>query len=150
MVNLLDTLRSSALTNEQLDRYVGELTPLGEFTTATPMTFRAGLGVDVAAYAPDLDLPLLVEIEGEVPLNDAPGNPEDPRVSIGGDWRMSETFSLRSGLSIGGVSGVGLGLGAGWRPVEWLTIDAGTSELNALFNRKRVDLAVRVMAAFTQ
>jgi hypothetical protein len=143
-----DTLKSSAVSNEQFDRYIGELTPIGDFSTPTPMTFRAGVGCDVAAYVPDLELPLLVELEGEAPLNNALGNASDPRIALGADWHVSNEFSVRSGISIGGVSGFGLGLGAGWRPVEWLAIDAGTGELNALFNGKRVDAAIRASVGF--
>jgi hypothetical protein len=151
--NLHDTLGSSAITNEQLDRYVGELTPIADFTTSMPMTFRAGIGVDLSAYSSSGTLegdrlPLLVNIEGEVPLNHEAGNPEDPRVAVGVDWRASEEFSLRSGISIGGTNGFGFGLGAGWRPLEWLALDAGTSELNAIFNGKRVDFAIRAMVGF--
>jgi hypothetical protein len=143
-----DTLQNSGVTNEQLRRYQGTLEPISSFSSQTPAVFRAGLGVDVGAYVPEMSGRLLLDIEGEVPLNDVPGNSPDPRLAIGGDWGISDEVSLRTGVSGGGTNNFGIALGVGVRPVEWLSVDLGTSELNALFNGKRVDLAVRAAVGF--
>jgi hypothetical protein len=147
-IGIDDTLQNSGISNEQIKHYSGALTPVSGFTSHTPAVVRAGLGLDLGAYLPDLSGSLVISAEGEVPLNSVAGNSPDPRFALGGDWALNDVISLRTGLSAGGTNGFGIALGAGVRPAEWLTIDAGTSEINALFNGKRIDLAFRMTAGF--
>lgn len=143
---ILDTINNGTLSNDQFKEYQGTLKRTEGYTTLMPRMVRAGLAMDIGAYAADLGGTMMVDIEGELPLDDQPGNADDPRVSIGVDWGVSNTVSLRGGLSGGGVSGFGIGLGVGLRPLEWLSVDIGTSELNGFFSGERVDLALRVAA----
>lgn len=140
-----DTLQNAALSDEQFRKYQGTLRTIPEYTTKLPSIFRAGLSVNVGAYT-EVDGQLMVDIEGELPLNNVPGNPVDPRLSIGADWGFDPTFSLRAGVSGGGTSGFGVGLGVGWRPLDWLTIDVGSGELDAIFVGDQIDFAFRVSA----
>ena len=125
-------------------------TPAGNrYTKAGSLAINAqGTLVDLSGNAvlSDAGTPLILDIEGEVPLNDVPGNTVNPRLSVGADWQANEWLSLRGGLSGGGVSGFGVGIGAGIRPADWLAIDIGTSEINGIFAGKRLDLAFRAAA----
>lgn len=142
-----DTLRNAALDNEFFKKYEGRPLPTSEYSTSLPAVLRAGLGVNVKAFADDMDGQLMVDIEGEVPLNSVPGNTTDPRLAVGADWAINNSVAVRGGLSVGGIGGFGIGLGVGVRPIEQLTIDVGTSELNALIGGERVDLAIRLALA---
>ncbi|MEO5928549.1 MAG: DUF5723 family protein [Candidatus Kapaibacterium sp.] len=148
LMNVNDTLANGALTNEQFAQYQGTLAKRGDYSTATPAVFRAGLSVNVHAFTEEWEHPLTLDIEGEAPLNNSPGNATDPRVAIGADYRVSNGFAVRTGIGAGGTNGFGIGLGVGVQPLDWLKIDVGTSEINALFNGKRVDLAARLTAMF--
>ncbi|HVZ40596.1 MAG TPA: DUF5723 family protein [Candidatus Kapabacteria bacterium] len=143
-----DTLFNGTLSNDQFRAYQGTLRRTDGYSTNLPMVFRAGLAVDVGAYARDLAGTLIVDLEGELPLNDEPGNSPNPRLALGGDWAISNSFALRAGLSGGGVSGFGIGLGIGYRPASWLAIDIGSSEVNSIFTGNRADLAFRLSAGF--
>jgi hypothetical protein len=146
--NVNDTLANGALTNEQFAQYQGKLAKRGDYSTATPAVFRVGFSVDVDGFTEYRRLPLKIDIEGEAPLNNSPGNATDPRLAIGADYRVSDVFAVRTGIGAGGTNGFGIGLGVGVQPFDWLRIDVGTSEINALFNGKRVDLAARLTAMF--
>jgi hypothetical protein len=130
----------------RLRGYEGKLERVPDFSTPLPSRLRVGLGANLKALFPELSGPFTADLEGEFPLNNVPGNPVNPRLALGGNWALSDRFALRSGISVGGTSNVGIGLGAGIHPIDWLTVDIGTSEINALFNGKRVDLALRVSA----
>ena len=138
-----DTIGAS-LTNREFERFEGELVGVGDYSTPLPSTFRAGLGVTLNANKRHGEGVVTLGLEGEVPLNQVPGNTPDPRLAFGADWSVVKEFSLRSGLSVGGISDFGLGFGIGVRPVQALTIDIGTSELNGLFSGDRLDLSARV------
>lgn len=140
--NFHDTLGAS-LTNREFELFEGNLVPVDGYSTALPATFRAGLGLTLGADNPE-DGMVTLGLEGEAPLNQVPGNTPDPRIAFGADWSIVKEFSLRAGLSVGGISDVGLGLGVGVRPLDWLTIDVGSSELNAIFSGDRLDLAARI------
>lgn len=143
-----DTLGAS-LTDAEFERFEGELVDVGSYSSSLPATFRAGLGMTLGANDPDFQGTLTIGLEGEAPLNQVPGNTPDPRLALGVDWSIIPEFALRTGLSVGGISPVGLGLGVGVRPVEWLSIDFGTSELNSLFSGDRLDLAGRIAVGIT-
>jgi hypothetical protein len=140
--NFFDTLGAS-LTNQEFERFEGDLVPVDDYSTPLPATLRAGLGLVLGADNPD-DGVITLNLEGEAPLNQVPGNTPDPRLAAGVDWSLSKVVAFRTGLSVGGISDFGLGLGVGLHPVDWLSIDLGTSELNALFSGDRLDLAGRV------
>lgn len=143
-LDFFDTLGAS-LTNQEFERFEGELVSIDGYSTALPSTFRAGLGLTLGDNDPETGK-VTFGLEGEAPLNQVPGNTPDPRIAFGADWSLAKQFSLRAGLSAGGVGDVGLGFGFGLRPVDWLSIDLGTSELNAIFSGDRLDLAVRLAA----
>ena len=145
-VNFQDTLGAS-LGSEEYARFEGNLLPVPDYSSSLPSTVRAGLGYSTV----DLDRhsSIMVGLEGEVPLNQVPGNTPDPRIGAGIDWTPNEYVSLRGGLSVGGISDASIAFGIGIRPVEWMTIDVGTSELNSLLSGDRLDLAGRVAFGFT-
>jgi hypothetical protein len=144
--NVRDTLRTAALTNDQFRRFEGTLVRVPGFSSPLPSVLRAGLGFDVGALTDDDQLRLVLDLETEAPLNDVPGNPEYPRVAVGADWGVSETLSLRTGVSAGGTNEFGVGLGVGLRPLDWLSIDVGTSEIESIATGERIDLSVRLAA----
>jgi hypothetical protein len=140
-----DTLRTASLTNDQFNRYAGTLARVPDFSTPLASVLRAGLGFDVGALG-DSPASVRVDVEAEAPLNDVPGNPEVPGFAIGADWGAADWLSLRTGVSAGGTSTFGVGLGVGLRPLDWLTIDVGTSEVEAVVTGERIDLSVRLAA----
>ncbi len=146
-IGINDTLFNGTLSNDQFKAYQGTLKTIDGYTTNLPSTVRAAVAVDVGAYAP-VSGTLIVELEGELPLNRVPGNADDPRLALGADWGISNTFAVRGGISGGGVSGFGVGLGLGVRPLDWLAVDIGSSEVNGFFSGERVDLAFRLSAGF--
>ncbi len=139
-----DIIPNAVLNDEQFRRYQGTLSAIPDYSTATPSTVRAGLSLDVGALSDAKDDRLLIDIEGELPLNDVPGNPEPPRVSVGADWGVNDWLQLRGGLRGGSIGNFGIGLGVGIRAGKRVTIDIGTSEINAIVAGDRVDLALRV------
>lgn len=145
-IGINDTLKNAALGNETFAKYQGTLVPVDSYVTNLPSVFRAGVAVNVGAYATDMDGTLVIDLEGELPLRNVPGNTVNPRLALGADWGVNEWLSLRTGFSGGGISKFGIGLGAGIRPADWLSIDIGTSEFNSLFTGNRLDLAFRVAA----
>lgn len=146
-LELNDTIGAS-LTNREFERFEGELVPVDDYSTALPATFRAGLGMRLGNASSDNGV-VTLGLEGEAPLNQVPGNTPDPRLAFGVDWSLMKELSLRSGLSVGGISDFGFGFGVGVRPVDWLTVDVGTSELNGLFSGDRLDLSARVAFGVT-
>ncbi len=145
--NFSDTIGAS-LTNSEFERFEGDLVAVSDYSTPLPAVLRAGLGLTLGADTPDNGT-VTMGLEGEVPLNQVPGNTPDPRLAFGVDWSIVKEFSLRSGLSAGGISDFGLGFGVGVRPADWLTIDVGTSELNGLFSGDRLDLSARIAFGVT-
>ena len=160
-----DTLRTASLTNEQFRRFEGTLTRVPDFSTPLASVLRAGLGFDLGALLDDRSLDLRLDLEGEAPLNDVPGNPEGPRIAIGADWGASDHFRVRTGLSLlntsdstsaveqvgstdqTSTSSVGVGLGLGWRPLDWLSIDVGSGDVAAIVRGETIDLSARLAAA---
>jgi hypothetical protein len=127
-----------------LCRYQGKLDTIGSFETSLPTKLRMGLGMDLTAFVPEIPGDFLINLEGAFDLNDAIGSEGRPRLSIGADWRITDGFSLRSGIQFGGRLGSAVALGLGFRPASWLSIDLATSEVNSLFDlsRKRADAAL--------
>ncbi|MBC8146098.1 MAG: hypothetical protein H7X80_10980 [bacterium] len=148
--NVRDTLRTASIDNEQLRRFEGKLQRVPDFSTPLPSVMRAGVGFDIGALTDNRDLQLRINVEGEVPLNDVPGNPDTGRFGLGADWSPVPELALRTGLSVGGTNfhGFGLGFGIGWRPIDWLAIDLGTSEIESISTGERIDLSFRISAAF--
>ncbi|MCE2503093.1 MAG: hypothetical protein J4G05_03395 [Chlorobi bacterium] len=143
-----DTL-GARLTNAEFERFEGELVGVDSYSSILPAAFRAGLGLTMGANDRDFQGTLTFGLEGEVPLNQVPGNTPDPRLALGVDWSLVQEFGLRTGLSVGGISDVGLGLGFGFRPRDWLAIDIGTSELNSVISGDRLDVAGRIAIGLT-
>lgn len=139
-----DILPNAVLNDEQFRRYQGTLSSIPDYSTATPSSVRAGLSLDVGALTEAKDDRLTVDIEGELALNDVPGNPEPPRVSVGADWGVNDWLQLRGGLRGGSIGDFGIGLGVGIRAGERVTVDIGTSEINAILAGERIDFALRV------
>jgi hypothetical protein len=142
-----DTLRTASLTNEQFRRYEGTLARVPDFSTPLASVFRAGLGFDIGALTGDAELQLRLDAEAEAPLNDLPGNPEFPRFAVGADWGATDWLALRTGISAGGTNEFGIGLGVGIRPLDWLTLDVGTSEIESIATGERIDLSFRLAGA---
>ncbi len=143
-----DTL-GAALGKEEFEKFEGDLVTVGDYSTTLPSTFRAGLGLSIHPEGTGEPANLMIGLEGELPLNQVPGNTPDPRLSAGVDWGASKVVSLRGGISVGGISDVGVALGLGVRPTDWMSIDVGSSELNALFSGDRLDFAGRISFGFT-
>jgi len=146
--NFSDTLGAS-LGEAEFERFEGDLVTVEDYSTTLPSTFRGGLGLSIHPSGEGEPATLLIGLEGELPLNQVPGNTPDPRISAGVDWTAAEKFSLRGGISVGGISEVGIGLGVGIRPTDWMSIDLGTSELNGLFSGDRLDFAGRISFGIT-
>ncbi len=87
-----DTLSNGTISDERFQSYQGTLRPIGSFSTTLPAVLRAGVAANLAALTgpPGYRRPLMLDIEGEVPLNDVPGNSVDPRLSVGIDWPASD------------------------------------------------------------
>ncbi len=147
-VGINDTLRNATLDNDRFSSYQGKLQRTDEFSTSTPSVVRAGFAVNVNAFHPEMNGAMIVEIEGEVPLNTVPGNTVDPRLSLGADWTLNDWLAVRGGVSGGGIGGFAVGLGVGVQANDWLRIDVGSGEINSIISGERLDLAVRVAAGF--
>lgn len=143
-VGINDTLGSGSLDNAQFRRYEGKLSAVPAYSTSFPTVFRAGIGMDVQAFMPDLSNRMVLNIEGEAPLNDPPGSATRGRFAVGGEWGLNDWLTVRTGFSGFGINGFGWGLGATVRPTEWLTFEAGSSEFEGLFGNERVDAAARL------
>lgn len=155
--NVRDTLRSASLSNDQFRRFEGKLERVPDFSTPLASVLRAGLGFDIGALTDDPDTRLLLNVETEAPLNDVPGNPEGPRVALGAIWGPSELLSLRGGVSMRSTNDsatstndIGVGLGIGFRPLDWLSIDLGSSDVAAIARGETIDLSVRVAAGLKE
>lgn len=144
--NIDDIIPNAILNDEQFSRYQGTLERIPAYSTSLPASIRVGLAVNVDAYDPEMEQHMQIGLEGELPLNEAAGNSPDPRVSLGGSVGINDWLTLRTGIRAGGVSNVGVGLGVGVRPLDWLSIDIGSSEIDAFFTGERIDLAIRVSA----
>ncbi len=142
--DIRDTIINASLTDQQLESYAGTVERVADFTTALPSTVRAGIGLNLNSLLPDISARVLLGVEGEFALNREPGQARDPRLGIGGQWAPNDAFALRTGIGWGGATTFGVGLGFGWKPLDWLALDVGTSELDAIIEGERLDLAVRL------
>lgn len=140
-VGFHDTIGAS-LGVREFELFEGDLVTVGEYSTTLPSTYSAALGY--STYNVDDQSSLMVGLEGEIPLNQVPGNTPDPRFSAGVEWTPNQYVSLRSGLAVGGISDAAVALGVGIRPNEWISIDVGTGELNGLLSGDRLDIAGRI------
>ena len=136
-----DTLGAS-LGSAEFEKFEGNLVSVGDYSTTLPSTYRAALGYSKWNRAEKSSV--MVGLEAEVPLNQVPGNTPDPRFGAGVEWTPSEKISVRSGLAVGGIADASVALGFGLRPVEWMSIDIGTGELNSLLSGDRLDVAARI------
>jgi hypothetical protein len=148
-VDINDTIPGADLNaHGGLDTLQGKLTKSDGFTTHLPATFRAGVGVNVSAYVPTIPGTLTVDVEGELPISDLPGNPSDYRLAAGFEWAPLRWLAVRSGIGRVGTGLANVGVGLGVRPIDWLTLDVATSDIKGYFDGVRVDLAARVAAGF--
>lgn len=143
-VGINDTLGSGNLDNNQFRRYEGKLAAVPAYSTSFPTVFRAGVGVDMQAFIPEMDNRMTLNIEGEAPLNDPPGSAARGRFAVGGEYGANDWLTVRTGFSGFGINGFGWGIGATVRPTEWLTFEAGSSEFEGLFGNERIDAAARL------
>lgn len=139
--NIDDVIANGILTNEDFSRYQGVLDTIGAFTTDLPAAVRAGIACDLACLGIHAKIPVVVEVEGELPLNDVAGNLSDPRLSVGADIGVSSVVTARAGLSGWGIDGFGVGIGVGLNATDWLAVDLGIGELDGLISGERFDLA---------
>lgn len=144
---IIDTLseQSGPISNDIIYRYEAPLDTIGRFTSHLPASLRVGAGVDLTAFIRSVPGDLIASLEISKPLNEAIGWEKSTRVSIGGDWRPSPAFAVRTGFQFGGRLGAAMALGLGLRPLQWLSLDIATGEVTSLFfsDRRRVDLAFR-------
>lgn len=142
-----DTLseKDGPVSNEIIYRFEAPLDTIGAFRTRLPALARIGAAADLTAFIDGIPGDLIASVEFASPLNRAIGWEVRDRFSVGGEWRPTPRLALRSGLQFGGRLGVAMALGVGLRPLPWLSLDAGTSEVTSLFfsDRRRVDLAFR-------
>ncbi len=146
--NISDTLTDElgGVSNDVIYRYEAKLDTIGTFRSRLPMQMRMGLGADLTAFFPAIAGDLVAGVEAAFDLNDQIGSEGAPRVSIGGEWKPSQEFAVRTGFQFGGDLGVAMSAGIGFRPLRWLMLDVATSELTSLFfsDRRRLDLALRL------
>lgn len=135
-----DTLKSitGGITTIVLCRYQGKLDTIQAFRTSLPTRLRMGLGMDVTAFLPSIPGDLLLDLESAFDLNDAIGSEGKPRLSLGLDWRVVPSLSIRTGVQVGGRIGSEVSLGFGFRPVSWLTIDLATADIASVFDIARI------------
>jgi len=141
-----DLIPNATLTNEQFSRYQGTLDTIGPYTTGLPTVVRCAVGLDLSVFGVDHSLAGVLEVEGELPVADVPGNSREARASVGAGVSVNDWLTLRGGLSGWGIDGFGVGLGFGVRPTDWLLIDVGSAEVDAIVAGERVDLAFRLVA----
>jgi len=146
--DILDTLNDAGggISNDVIYRYEAKLDTIGAFRSELPRQVRMGFGADLTAFFPAVTGDLLASIEAAIPLNHAIGSDRDPRLSIGGEWRLHPGLILRTGFQFGGNLGVAMAVGVGFRPFRWLMVDLATSEATSAFlsDRSRLDLALRL------
>ncbi len=141
-----DLIPNATLTNEQFSKYQGELDTIDAFSTGLPSLIRAGIAFDGHSFGVGPEgLPMIIEVCGELPLNDAPGNESSPKAALGATVGVTNNVVLRTGISGGGIDGFGVGLGVGIRPVDWLSIDLGSAEVDGMIAGDRVDLTLQVI-----
>lgn len=70
--------------------------PQNSLTVALPSTFRMGASLDLKKNT------IHVGADVVIPLNDVPGNFEQPIVGLGGDFRIIKNFEIELGMQYGG------------------------------------------------
>jgi len=139
-----DVLLNATISDDQFRTYQGVLDTIPAYSTGLPTTIRAGIGFDLSLLGlPDAPAGI-VEIDGELPLNQVPGNDAEPRASIGADLSLSEHVAVRCGISGWGTDGFGVGVGFGVKPWNWMVLDVGTAELDGILAGERMDIAFRL------
>lgn len=119
------TLYFNDVTDDELvDSLADALTGKGRysdgFSSSLPTTLRFGASFQFDREAVPGDL--LIAVDYNQGLNDAPSNTTKPRFSIGFEWKPLAWMPLRSGFSFGGRDGFRWGAGIGF--------DAGFLEFN--------------------
>ena len=95
----------------------------GSFSTNLPTALRLGASNKFNFGANSWSGTLLLAMDINQGFNDMPGNSQKTRVSIGAEWKPMDWIPfIRTGFSIGGLTGFQWGLGLG--------VDAGTLEFN--------------------
>lgn len=146
LTGVSDTIFGSSLTDTELQKYQGALVPVDPFSSDLPTAIRVGLGANLSALFPSLPTGLELDVEGEAPLIDRPGNSPDYRLSAGVNWGLVRWLTLRAGIGKVGTSQADVAFGLGLRPIDWLSIDLATADINGLFDGARVDFAGRIAA----
>lgn len=135
---------NGSLSSDVLDNFSGDTTSINDYSTMLPTVVRAGLAFNLPVLMGSNQRGMQLAIEGELPLNDAYGSVDAGRVSVGAEYPLSDRFALRGGLRFGGINTFGVGFGFGWKIIDQLMLDVGSSEVNSFFGGDRVDLAFRL------
>jgi len=118
------------------DALKGESRPGGEFSTGLPTTLRIGVAYHLYGPSPDAELSraelLLLAFDYNQGLTSYPGTTTSPRVSFGLEYKLSNSFPLRTGLSFGGTDKANVGFGFGLHFGPW-ELDFATENLGAVF-----------------
>ncbi|MHB8580207.1 MAG: DUF5723 family protein [Ignavibacteriaceae bacterium] len=95
----------------------------GSLSTSLPTALRLGASYKFNFGVNSWPGTLLLALDINKGFNDMPGNSQKTRVSLGAEWKPMDWIPfIRTGISIGGLTGFQWGLGIG--------IDAGTLEFN--------------------
>lgn len=132
-----------------LDSLFNTLEPEGEaareFKSDLPTAFRLGVGVRIdKLLSRNFPGEMLFVFDYNQGFNNVPSNSTDPRFSTGLEWIPSGWFTLRNGLSIGGIDGFRWSLGIGF-DTGLLDIDLSATHFNshvAPNSAKRVGMAI--------
>lgn len=117
----IDSL-TNALTGKESGRYITNLsTPL-----AASIQFGTALQIHEILNG-NFPGKMLLAFEYHQGFNEQPRNSKTPRFSIGVDWGLSNLFSIRSGLSFGGIDKFNWGAGLGF-DFGMLELNFGTSD----------------------
>jgi hypothetical protein len=115
---------------DQLDTVKNKMMGKGEsisgFSTGLPTALRVGVSYNLNYFVPGS---MLLAVDYNQGFNDFPGNSKNPRFSLGIDWAPSGGFSLRTGITVGGIDGFGWALGVGLDG-SLVELNLATSDMN--------------------
>ncbi|HWP81556.1 MAG TPA: DUF5723 family protein [Bacteroidota bacterium] len=112
----------------------GKNSPAEPFTTPLPTTVRFGaLLTNKASFLEFLPGAMVVGIDYNQGFNEMFGNSEEPRLSMGMEYRIIPLLPLRTGFSVGGGDGFRWGAGFGL-DFHFISLDLATENFGMLFS----------------
>ncbi|NOY06738.1 MAG: conjugal transfer protein TraF [Chlorobi bacterium] len=129
---LIDNVANDNQVSSLWDELNGDDVAVDAFRSPLPTAFHFGASVDFRNFY-FYRAPLALAMAVHKGFNNEPGNSENWRIGLGGEWEGLDGFPLRTGIMLGGYQPVMFAFGIGIR-IERFTLDIATDNISSVFS----------------